>query len=351
MGRGADAPEGSKEIDRQILALLNRRAELLAGAHAEGRADLMSQEERMLRELLADNPGPLRDEDAAAVFRELLSILRRLVADVEVSYLGPEASFTHQAAFRRFGSAARMVSCDSIPSVFRDVESGRSSFSVVPVENSTEGAVTYTLDLLVQSSVQICAEINLRISHCLMSEAPIEEVSAVYSHPQVFGQCREWISERLPHAELREVKSTADAAAKAKADGNAAIASRMASELYGLPILRESIEDNPDNSTRFLVLARDSPPPTGDDKTSICFALRDRAGALYDALHSFKKEDINLTMIQSRPSRMRNWDYIFFVDMEGHMQDDDVSRALSELAEGCVFLRVLGSYPRNDELL
>jgi len=312
---------------------------------------MLSEDERILKEVLAENPGPVRGEDAAAVFREVFSLSRRILAVAEVSYLGPDASFTHQAAYRRFGSAARMVSCDSIPSVFRDVESGRSSFSVVPVENSTEGAVTYTLDLLVQSSVQICAEINLRISHCLMSDTPMESIDAVYSHSQVFGQCREWISERLPHAELRDVKSTADAAAKAKLDGNAAIASRMASELYGLPILRESIEDNPDNSTRFLVLARDSPPPTGDDKTSICFALRDRSGALYDALNPFKEGDINLTMIQSRPSRMRNWDYVFFLDMEGHMQDDDISQALAELEEGCIFLRVLGSYPRNDDLL
>ncbi len=337
-----------KEIDRGLLDLLNRRAK--ATLDKPGIADTVATEDVILKSLLSSNQGPLNEVQVVTVFREILSQCRGLAAPASVSYLGPPASFTHQAAYRRFGTNADLVPTDSISSVFKDVESGRSQFGVVPVENSTEGAVTYTLDLLVNSSVQICAEVNLRINHCLLSNGTMDEIDLVYSHPQVFGQCREWLSDRIPNAELKEVKSTAEAAQRAYNEGKAAIASRMASELYGLPIIQDAIEDNPSNSTRFLVLCQASPSPTGDDKTSICFAFKDRPGALYDALHSFKTEDINLTMIQSRPSKVRNWDYVFFMDMQGHVEDPHVSAALTELEEGCVFLRILGSYPLNDSV-
>ncbi len=347
MNDGHSSESDLDQIDRRILDLLNRRAEAIRDVSGQ---DPFASEDVILKSLISHNQGPLSEGQVVSVFREILSQGRILAAPASVSYLGPPASFTHQAAHRRFGTNAELVPSESISSVFKDVESGRSRFGVVPVENSTEGAVTYTLDLLVNSTVQICAEVNLRIHHCLLSNGPIEDIDLVYSHPQVFGQCREWIKERIPRAELKEVKSTADAAQRSLRDNKAAIASRMASKLYGIPILQEAIEDNPNNSTRFLVLSNTSPPPTGDDKTSICFAFKDRPGALYDVLHSFKREDINLTMIQSRPSKVRNWDYVFFMDMEGHADDPHVSAALSALEEECVFLRILGSYPMNDSI-
>lgn len=337
-----------KEIDRGLLELLNRRARAIL--EETSIADLVAKEDAVLKSLLSSNQGPLGDYQISSIYREILSQSRKLAQPPSVSYLGPPASFTHQAAYRRFGTNAELVPADSISSVFKDVESGRSQFGVVPVENSTEGAVTYTLDLLVNSTVQICAEVNLRINHCLLSHGPMESIDLIYSHPQVFGQCREWLSDKIPNAELREVKSTAEAAQRAGADGKAAIASRMASELYAVPILQEAIEDNPNNSTRFLVLCKNSPAPTGEDKTSVCFAFKDRPGALYDALHSFKIGGINLTMIQSRPSKVRNWDYVFFMDMAGHCEDPQIATALTALEEQCVFLRTLGSYPLNDSI-
>ncbi len=344
---GRSSKDDIRHIDASILELLNRRASLASIGTNASPADL-SLEDADIKRISEANMGPLTETQVITLFREIMSQGRELNAPSTVSYLGPEASFTHQAAFRRFGSGAVLHPCQSISSVFKDVEAGRSSFGVVPVENSTEGAVTYTLDLLVNSDVQICAEMNLRINHCLMSSCSEEDITVVYSHPQVFGQCREWISERLPEAELIEVKSTAEAARRAVEEGHSAIASRMASALYGLPILHDGIEDNPNNSTRFLVLNLASSPPTGDDKTSICFALKDRTGALYDALQPFKEMDINLTMIQSRPSKVRNWDYVFFTDMQGHSDDRPIASALSQLGDVCVFLRVLGSYPRNE---
>ncbi|HIJ00032.1 MAG TPA: prephenate dehydratase [Candidatus Methanomethylophilaceae archaeon] len=339
------------QIDRQLAELMSERAKVFLRSVIELSPDhIISYEEDILKQLEEIDLQPLDEQIVSRILRELFSASRSLLGPETVSYLGPEASFTHQAAFRRFGPSAKLIPCDSISAVFRSVISEESAYGVVPVENSTEGAVTYTLDLLVNSDVQISAEANLRISHCLMSADGREDFSVVYSHPQVFAQCREWISKNLPDVELKELKSTAEAAKRARDDGAAAIASRLASELYGLKIIRAGIEDNPDNSTRFLVLSKRNPPPTGDDKTSICFALRDRPGALYDALHPFKEKGTNLTMIQSRPSKVRNWDYVFFADMEGHRCDKNVADALRELQESCIFLRILGSYPRNDSV-
>ena len=260
--------------------------------------------------------------------------------------MGPEASFSNIAALKKFGSQVHYRSCGSISEVFQRVEKEECDYGVVPIENSIEGAVTHTFDLLVDSDLKICSQVLLEISHNLLSKTTIDRIKTIYSNPQVFGQCRQWLLTHLPRAEQVEVSSTTRAAQiAAERKNSACIASTLAAKVYNLKIVKKEIEDSLHNITRFLVIANTDVVPTGKDRTSILFSIKDRVGALQEMLTPFRKNGINLTKIESRPSKRKAWDYYFFVDFEGHRLDKKVTRALSQLEDKCNTLKILGSYP------
>lgn len=343
-------------IDRQIIALLNRRASVVCAigeikkSHGLDVVD-PSREEMILARLEKTNPGPFPNESLRSIYREIFSASHHLEEPLAVAYFGPQATFTHQACRRVFGSAARAIPKPSIREVFRAVERGEALFGVVPVENSTEGIVNHTHDMFLDSALQIYGELVLVVHHHLLSvSGKLAEVRHLFSHPQPLAQCQEWVQEHLPEIPVREVSSTAEAARLAATDPHgAAIASRLAGELYGLRPIRRNIEDRHDNVTRFLVLSRTGHEPTGHDTTSILFSIKDRVGALYDILLPFASNRLNLTKIESRPSRRRAWDYVFFVDFDGHQDDPGVQKVLQHLRKQCTMLKVLGSYPTNRE--
>jgi chorismate mutase/prephenate dehydratase len=267
----------------------------------------------------------------------------------KIAYLGPEATFTHLAALKRFGSQVEYIACDSITDVFLEVERDTAHYGVVPIENSIEGAVSHTLDMFVDSDLEICAEIILDVSHNLLANCPKDKIKRIYSNPQVFGQCRIWLQENLPNVDKIEVSSTTRAAQIcAKEKYSASIASLLAAKVYKLKVAASDIEDSPHNITRFLVIGKTEVPQTGHDKTSIMFSIKDRVGALHDMLVPFKQNRTNLTKIESRPSKKKAWDYYFFVDLEGHRNNPEVKKALLELESKCTFLKVLGSYPAGE---
>ena len=268
---------------------------------------------------------------------------------MKIAYLGPEATFTHQAAIRRFGSSLRYSSQKTIADVFTEVSKNRAEYGVVPVENSTEGVVTHTLDMLVDSDLKIVAQIVLPVQHCLLSNSPRSQIKKLFGHPQSLGQCRVWVQNNLPRAEIIETSSNARSAElAAREKGAAAIAGAIAAEKYGLPILEHDIQDNMANATRFLVLGRQGPPPTGEDRTSLMINITDRVGALHRALACFRRYRLNLTKIESRPNKRKAWEYFFFVDCDGHVHDKKVADAIHLLEEQCNFVKVLGSYPKSD---
>jgi chorismate mutase/prephenate dehydratase len=340
------------DLDDQILLLLNQRAEaaLQIGdlkRRQEAPLYVPEREAEILDRLTARNPGPFPAESVRAVWTEILSGCRNLERPMAVSYLGPRATFTHQAALQRFGSAVEYRAARTIAEVFDDVEHGRVDYGVVPVENTTEGAVNVTLDRLIDSNALICGELTLEIAQHLLSRATdLGDVKKVLSHPQGLAQCRGWLAEHLPDAATEEVSSTAAAAEMAAADPTvAAVASALAARLYGTPILRERIEDNPHNSTRFLVIGLHPTGRSGRDKTSFLFAMRNEPGALYRILEPCARLGINLTKIESRPAKRRPWEYLIFVDLEGHREAPPVATALHEIEERTLFLKILGSYP------
>ncbi|MGE4358118.1 MAG: prephenate dehydratase [Candidatus Omnitrophota bacterium] len=338
-------------LDKKIVELLNRRAELTleigkVKKKLKESVYVPDRESEVYRKVCKHNSGPLKDESLIAIYREIMSSSLSLEKALKIAYLGPAATFTHLAALRKFGSQVDYIDCRSITDVFNEVEKGNADYGVVPIENSIEGAVTHTLDMFVDSDVNICSEISLEIKHNLLANCRKNQIRKVYSNPQVFGQCRIWLESNLPRVELIEVSSTTKAAEIASREKfSAAIASEMAAERYGLRILASSIEDSPHNVTRFLVIGRSLTRPTGKDKTSIMFSIKDRVGALHAMLFPFKKYNINLTKIESRPSKRKPWDYYFFVDLEGHMEDKKVKKALAELGKICTYLKILGSYP------
>jgi chorismate mutase/prephenate dehydratase len=339
-------------IDNQILTLLNQRAEaaLQIGdlkRRQEAPSFVPEREAEVVSRLTAAGSGPLPAEAIAAVWREILSACRTLEAPLTVAYLAPPGTFTHQAARERFGDAAVYHASRTIAETFDDVERGRVQLGVVPVENSTDGAVNVTHDRLVNTELQICGELTLEIAqHLLSRAADLTDVKRVLSHPQGLGQCRAWLAEHLPEVPQEETASTAGAVELAAADpGIAAIASDLAGRLYGVPILRRRIEDNRHNATRFLVLGRRASGPSGRDKTSILFAMPNQPGALYRILEPFARSGLNLTKIESRPAKRMPWEFVMFVDFEGHRDTPMVAAALSEAAERTVYLKVLGSYP------
>jgi chorismate mutase/prephenate dehydratase len=302
--------------------------------------------------LSAGNRGPLTDDNLATIWREVLSACRALEGAVTVAYLGPRATFTHQAALDRFGAAAEFHAMRTIADVFDEVERGRAAYGVVPVENSTEGAVNVTLDRLIDSEATICGEIYLEIAQQLLSRAAdLGEIKRVLSHPQGLAQCRGWLAANLRDVATEETTSTAAAVEFAAGDPTvAAIAAELAGTLYGVPVLRARIEDNRHNATRFLVIGSAAPDraaarPTGRDKTSLLFAMKNEPGSLYRILEPFVRAGLNLTKIESRPAKIRAWEYVMFVDFEGHRETPAVADALREIGERTLHLRVLGSYP------
>lgn len=342
------------KIDTKILQLINERTK---SALEIGRIKtrekkeyyVPDREKEVYERLIKENKGPLPSRSVRAIYREIMSAALSLEKPVKVIYLGPEATFTHRAALEKFGSSVALLPAKSITEVFIEVAKGRTNYGVVPIENSTEGVVNHTLDMFIDSELQIYAEISLEVSHHLLSREKIEGVERIYSNPQALGQCRNWIESHLPRAELIEVSTTSKGAElAAREKGGAAIASELAAEVYNLKIIGRKIEDSAANVTRFLVISKTCAKRSGKDKTSLMFSIGDRVGALYAMLQPFKKYGINLTKIESRPSRRKAWDYYFFVDLEGHCQDEKVEKALKELEKECRHLKVLGSYPLQE---
>lgn len=343
-------------IDKQVVSLLNQRAALaieIGRAKAALKKPLYAphREQQLLERLQHQNPGPLPSQSLRSIYREIMSASLALESPLRVAYLGPEATFTHQAATRQFGSSALLQPERSIAEVFEKVERGSVDYGVVPVENSTEGVVTRTLDRLMNSELVICGEVVVDVHHCLLTRSGHRGgIDKVYSHPHAFAQCRQWLATNMPDVALEDVDSTARAAQLAANLPNAAaIASELAAQVYGLDVAAARIEDARSNVTRFLLLGHNAPEPTGQDRTSIMFALKDAPGILFHALEPFAKRHINLSRIESRPSRRRSWDYLFFIDLEGHRDNQPVRAAIEALGEVCQFIKVLGSYPRQQQ--
>lgn len=344
-------------IDIGLLDLLSRRAELVHQVGLIKKRDGLQiyapeREEALLRKLVDMNRGRMPERSIRAIYREIMSTALALEDDLKIAYLGPEGTWTHQAAIKKFGHSVDYASQPNFADVFDQVARRRVDYGVVPIENSTEGAVSHTLDLFVDSPLHICAQILLRIENGLIASIPREQIKILYSHPQVFGQCRSWILKNFPAAELVEVSSTTKAAQLARdhaADGAAALGGVLAAELYGLTLLEESIQDSATNTTRFWVIGEKTCPSTGNDRTSILFAIHDRPGSLVHALRAFDQFQINLSKIESRPSKRKDWEYIFYVDLAGHCADPKVANALAELGSHCSFIKLLGSYPDTGE--
>lgn len=338
-------------IDARVVNLLGQRANISLSIGKEkikSKKSIYSpnREKAVLHHIAQLNKGPLSNEALEAIYREIMSCSLSLEKIKEVACLGTDGSFTYSAAKKKFGSQVKYKSCVSIQEVFTRVEKGECDYGVVPIENSTEGGVTHTLDLFVDSDLRICSQTLYPISHNLISKYPKEKIKTIYSNPQVFGQCRNWLLENLPGAGEIWVASTTQAVAMtAKPKFAAAIASTRAAEINKLPIIEENIQDIKHNTTRFLVIAHQDAPPSGKDRTSILFSIKDKVGALHSMITPFYKNGINLTKIESRPSKKRAWDYYFFVDFEGHRFDSNVKKALSKLEDMCKYLKILGSYP------
>ncbi|MGI9239685.1 MAG: prephenate dehydratase [Verrucomicrobiales bacterium] len=341
-------------LDSELLRLLNERADLVHEVGEIKKKDGLEiyapeREEKLLQSLIAKSEGRLPEKSIRAIYREIMSAALALEENLKIAYLGPEGTWTHQAAINKFGHSVAYSPQPSFTEVFDQVARRVADYGVVPIENSTEGAVNHTLDLFADSPLKICAQILLPIDNALMATGPREEITKLYSHPQVFGQCRGWIQRNFPQAEIIEVSSTTRAAEIAKDEsGAAALGGQLAAELYGLEILEPSIQDRTTNTTRFLVLSHNTCPATGNDRTSIMFSVRDRPGSLFSALKPFNEFEINMSKIESRPSKRRDWEYFFFVDVLGHCEDQKLITALDELGEHCSFVKILGSYPNTE---
>lgn len=351
-------PDHRKAIDKldaQIVKLLNERTQhvLQIGEIKinAGEAIYAPHRERaVLQRICKLNDGPIKDDSLRAIYREIMSSALSLEKSMTIAYLGPAATFTHQAAIQKFGASLRYSDQKTIADIFTEVSKNRADYGVVPVENSTEGVVTHTLDMFVDSNLQIVAQIVLPIQYCLAGGADFSQAEVLYAHPQAFAQCRSWVQRNLPKAEIIESSSNARAAEQAGRGGNSAVAitGLLAAEKYNLKILERNIQDFTENATRFLVLGRQCGPATGRDRTSIMFSIADQVGALYGALAAFRRHKLNMTKIESRPSKRKAWEYFFFVDCDGHMTDKKVAKALGHLEEVCNFVKVLGSYPDSD---
>jgi chorismate mutase/prephenate dehydratase len=342
-------------IDRQLIDLLNRRAAAsLKVAEVKRNGDMVtyvpSREQEVVDNVLAANRGPLTADHVRAIYAEILSASRQLQRPLRIAYFGPAGTFTHHAAEAavkaNFGSFVEYLPQRTVEEVFASVERENAEYGVVPIENSTEGSVGRTLDRFIDSPLQICAEIRLRISHHLVGQGPLAKVQRVYSHPQALAQCRRWLMANLPAATLVESSSTSAAVRQAAGEpGVAAIGSEAAAIQYGVPVLAGNIQDQADNTTRFLLLGHEPAPPSGQDRTALLISVRDRAGALYDVLGVFARRKINLSRIESRPSRRQPWEYVFFIDLAGHPETPNTAAALDELRPSCTLVKVLGAWP------
>ena len=341
-------------LDAEIVKLLNERTQHVLEIGSIklrlGQEIYAPHRERIVLQRIAkQNKGPITNESLRAIYREIMSSALSLEKSLTIAYLGPEATFTHQAAIGRFGASLKYAAQKTIAEVFTEVAKNRADYGVVPIENSTEGVVTHTLDMFVDSDLKIVSQVVLRISHCLAARGPKEGINRLYVHPQTLAQCRGWIQRTLPLAELIETSSNARSAELAVAEKHAGcICGDLAAEKYNVPIIERDIQDNWANATRFLVLGRQCGPPTGADRTSIMFSIRDEVGALHEALAPFRRHRINMTKIESRPSKRKAWEYFFFVDVDGHFEDKKLAKVLTLLGHHCSFVKVLGSYPNGD---
>lgn len=339
-------------IDSELLKLVSARAGLAReiGQIKNGMAYRPEREAQVLARICELNTGPLTKEHIVRLFTEIMSLCRSLEEPLTVAYLGPQGTFSEEAALKRFGSVVTTLACSSIDDVFRKVEAGAAGYGVVPVENSTEGAVGRSLDLLLQTPLKVCGEIKLPIHQLLLAQhGDLARINKIYSHPQSFSQCHEWLNANLPHlsGEARiNAASNADAARLAAGDETAAaVAGRKAGEVFGLTICAENIEDDPNNTTRFLVIAAQEVAASGKDKTSLVMATKNRPGAIHELLAPLAEHGVSMSRLESRPSRAGLWEYVFFVDIEGHQHDAKTATALEELKGKAAFLKILGSYP------
>lgn len=344
-------------LDDQLIGLLSERARVVAEVGRQKRADSTPiyaphRERSVLERVLAKNEGPLPDRTVEAIYREMMSGSFAIELPLRVGYLGPPGSFSHVAAVRHFGSSVEFDDLHEIDHVFEEVAAGRCHYGLAPYENSIGGSITDTLDAFLESNVTIYAEALVNVAQSLLANCPPNEITRIYSKPQAFGQCRRWLSEHFPEAERVSATSTSAAVKQAAAEpGAAAIGSELAGELYGLKLLFESIQDKPNNITRFLVLAREAAQPTGDDKTTIMFQTAHKPGALVDVLTVFRDAEINLSHIDKRPSGRTNWDYTFFIDCDVHRDSQSMHSAIEAAHEHCLTIKVLGSYPRAQRIL
>jgi chorismate mutase / prephenate dehydratase len=353
-------------IDQDIQALINRRAEcaqrvaaiklaevVVARERGESGAEVVyyrpEREAQVLERIISRNPGPLDGASVAYIFREIMSACLALEKPLQVAYLGPEGTFTQGATIKHFGHAAICVPQATIDAVFSQVESGECNYGVVPVENSTEGMVSHTLDNFMDSSLKISGEVEMRIGHHLLVAPGTSEesITRICAHQQALAQCRNWLDKHWPHVERQAVSSNGEAARMAsELPGVAAVAGDMAAELYQLEKLATHIEDYADNTTRFLIIGREEVPPSGRDKTSIIVSSRNKPGALFTLLEPFRRGNVSLTRIDTRPSRTEKWAYVFFIEFEGHLQDEKIATIMAELEEQSIMLKPLGSYPQ-----
>ena len=344
------------ELDRQIQQLISERASIAeqvakAKQKTEGDNALFYRAEReadVLRRVKERNTGPLSDDEIARLFREIMSACLALEQPLKIAYLGPEGTFTQAASLKHFGHSVHTIPLATIADVFTEVEAETASYGVVPIENSTEGVINHTLDEFINSELHVCGEVELRIHQCLMGkDTELGKIRKIYSHRQSLGQCRRWLDTHLASVERIEVSSNAEAAKMAAVDATAAaIAGEMAAELYGLDILSRNIEDESNNTTRFLIIGKRATPPSGDDKTSLLITADNKPGALYRMLEPLARNGISMTRIESRPSRRGMWNYVFFVDIEGHKSEPSINQAISELNGTASMVKILGSYPR-----
>ncbi|MCB1776922.1 MAG: prephenate dehydratase [Candidatus Competibacteraceae bacterium] len=343
-------------LDGQIQTLISERARcaqqvgvIKQAAGATGNFYRPEREAQVLRRVIEANPGPLSNEEMARLFREIMSACLALEEPLKIAFLGPEGTFTQAAALKHFGKSIHSIPLRAIDEVFREVEAGSADYGVVPVENSTEGVVNHTLDMFLQSPLCICGEVQMRINHHLITRATaLGEIRRIYSHRQSLAQCREWLDLNLPRIEQIEVSSNGEATLQVReAADAAAIAGQCAADIYQLPTLVRNIEDEPNNTTRFLIIGSQPITPSGDDKTALLVASLNRPGALFKLLEPLARHNVSMNRIESRPSRRGMWDYVFFIDLDGHAQDAPIAGALAELRAQATLFRVLGSYPKG----
>ncbi len=344
-------------IDSKLVELLNERARVVVEVgKVKGKTDKAiyapAREKVVLEKIIRENKGPLPDKTLTAIWRELMSGSFFLERPLRIAYLGPQGSFSHCASMLKFGQSVEYEAVADITSIFSEVSKGHSDLGVVPIQNSSGGGIGETMDAFIGSDVMICAEVYMAIHHNLLANCSLDKIDKIYSKPEVFAQCRKWLSSTFEEAKTIAVASTARAAQMAFEEPNtAAIGSRLAAELYGLKIICENIEDIANNVTRFLIISKNDARPTGEDKTAVLFSTSHKVGALVDVLEVFRRYGLNFSSIESRPSRKREWEFYFFADVECHRESEDMQKALDAARNHCMQLSVLGSFPKSTDVL